>query len=137
MNADLTAREMLSLAGREALERKIGDMTVLDLRGLCSYTDFLLVVTAMSSRQVHAVAEHIRRRASKQGLKPLAMEGERGGRWTILDYGPLIIHVFLDEVRDYYDLEGLWSDAPAYTWGEADDEPDIPEQPTAQAAEQA
>jgi ribosome-associated protein len=85
---------------------------VLNVRGLSSLTDYLVIASGQSDRQVQAIAESVR-----VGLKahhdtpPLAMEGVREGRWVLLDYGDVMVHVFHEPVRDYYDLDGLWHEA--------------------------
>ena len=65
------------------------------------------------------------REAKNQGMKALGREGLRQGHWILLDFGPVIVHVFLDEVKEYYDLEGLWVDAARYDWTEAGNEPSL------------
>ena len=95
-----------------ALERKTLDPVLLDVRGLCSYADFLLVLGGSSGRQVRAIAESIRRGMRADGHKTLGSEGTDEGRWVLLDYGEVVVHIFLDELRDFYDLESLWAEAP-------------------------
>jgi ribosome-associated protein len=109
----LQAKECALTAAHYALEKKGLDLRLLELSGLSSLTDYLLIVTGRSDRQVQAIAEAIR-----VGLKqdhqtfPLAVEGMNEGRWVLLDYGEVMIHVFQESVRYFYDLEGLWSEAP-------------------------
>lgn len=117
-----SARLALKL-GRLLLERKAEDMLLLDLRGLCSFTDFMFLLSGRSSRQVQALADHLLREGKGLKLRPLGHEGAEGGRWVLLDYGDVIVHIFLDELRRYYDLEGLWSEAPRFWWSEAGQTP--------------
>ncbi len=118
--------EMALVLGRIAMERKAKDLIVLDLRGLCSFTDFMLILSGRSTRQVQAIGDHILRQA-KKGFKltPLGSEGTGQGNWVLIDYGDVIIHIFLDEIREYYDLEGLWSDAPRFEWTDEGGEPEL------------
>jgi len=94
-----------------ALGRKAFDLVVLDLRKLTSIADYFIICSGQSSRQVTAIAEFIHFTLKKQGIKPLCIEGLQEGHWVVLDYGHVIIHVFYESVRAFYDLEGLWSDA--------------------------
>jgi ribosome-associated protein len=92
----------------EALEeRKATDIVVLDVRKSCSFTDYIIVCTGMSDRQVRAIAEQV---VEVLG-KPFGIEGMDSGRWVLLDYVDVIIHIQLEELRTYYDIEGMWFDA--------------------------
>lgn len=95
-----------------ALEKKAQEPVLLDVRGLCSYADFLLVLAGSSGRQVRAIAESIRRGMRSDGHRTLGAEGADEARWVLLDYGEVVVHIFLDELRDFYDLESLWVEAP-------------------------
>ena len=92
-------------------EKKAENVVLLDVRGLTSIADVFILCCGNSSRQVSALGDHIVRRLRKQGIKPLSIEGLGEGRWVLIDYGNVIIHVFYESVRDFYDIEGLWSDA--------------------------
>jgi ribosome-associated protein len=93
------------------LAKKAREPVVLDVRGLTSIADAFIVCSGRSNRQVMAIAEHIQVELKQQGIRPLSVEGSKEGHWTILDYGDVVIHVFFESVRDFYDLEGLWIDA--------------------------
>ncbi len=93
-------------------EKKAEDLVILDLRALSSVTDILVIASGHSDRHVQAVSEHLVQEMKKHGYYPLGSEGLRDGRWALLDYDDIIVHVFYHEIRDYYDLEGIWSDAP-------------------------
>ena len=93
------------------LGRKALGLTVLDVRKLTSLADVFMICSGRSNRQVTAISEHIQRDLKNQGIKPLSVEGMREGHWVLLDYGHVIIHVFYEPVRSFYDLEGLWTDA--------------------------
>ncbi len=103
---------------RLALEKKANDVRALDVRERSSFTDFFLLCSGSSDRQVAAVARHIEDTLRKDGVRALGVEGLREGRWVLLDYGDFVVHVFLEETRRFYDLERLWSDAPRVAWEE-------------------
>lgn len=98
-------------AAELALERKARDVVSLDLRGISSATDFFLLASGTSDVQVIAIAEHIIDTLREDGVRPNHVEGLQGGRWVLLDYIDVVIHVFHTEARDFYQLEELWGDA--------------------------
>jgi ribosome-associated protein len=93
------------------LGKQAEDIVLLDVRGLTSYADHFIFCSGRSSRQVIAIADHVRESLKKRGVRPLSIEGMTEGHWVLLDYGEVIIHVFYEPVRRFYDLEGLWVDA--------------------------
>jgi ribosome-associated protein len=101
----------LDLYVKAALGKKAHGLIILDVRGLTSVADAFIVCSGRSNRQVVAIADHIQRDLKTQRIKPLSVEGTKEGHWTLLDYGHVIIHVFYEPVRAFYDLEGLWVDA--------------------------
>lgn len=105
----------LDLYLEAALGRKAEDILVLDVRGLTSIADYFIICSGRSNRQVSAIAEHIERFLKKNKVRPISVEGKREGHWVLMDYGDVLIHVFFDETRRFYDLEGLWSDAKRLT----------------------
>ncbi|MCF8113714.1 MAG: ribosome silencing factor [Desulfotignum sp.] len=92
--------------------RKPRSVTAIDVSQYTSYTDILVIVEAGSHRQVTSLAEHIVTRLKAKNIRVLGTEGIKEGEWALLDYGNLIIHVFESRTRAFYDLEGLWSEAP-------------------------
>ena len=90
----------------------------LDVGALVSYADTLVLATGRSDRHARSITDAVLAALSQLGEKPLGIEGYNKGRWILVDFGDLILHVFLSEVRDYYDLERLWSDAPTMEIGE-------------------
>ena len=96
---------------KAALGRKARDLVILDLRALTSFTDVFLICSGKSNRQVTAIAEHIKTDLKKNGIAPISIEGLKDGQWVLLDYGHILVHVFLEPVREFYDLEGVWADA--------------------------
>ena len=95
-----------------ALDKKALEPVLLDVRGLCTYASYQLVVSGRSDRQVDAICEGISVGMKEAGIRPLSTEGKRSGQWALLDFGDLIVHVFHHPSREHYDLEGLWIDAP-------------------------
>jgi ribosome-associated protein len=95
-----------------ALRKKAFDLMLLDVGGISGYADYLLLASGRSTRQAGAIAEGVERALKKAGIKPLGLDGLKEGRWALLDYGDVVVHVFHQPVREFYDLESLWSDAP-------------------------
>jgi len=94
------------------LTKKALDLTILDVRNLSSFTDYFILCTGTSDRQVQAVCAAVQAYLKEKGFRPLGIEGERYGRWILMDYGDVVIHIFYEAVRELYDLERLWSEAP-------------------------
>jgi ribosome-associated protein len=95
-----------------ALDKKALEPVLLDVRQLCSFCNYQLVISGRSDRQVDAIADGIELGLKQEGLRPISTEGARSGQWALLDYGDFVVHVFLHSAREHYDLEGLWNDAP-------------------------
>ena len=95
-----------------ALDKKALEPVLLDVRGLCSYCNYQLVVSGRSDRQVDAISDGIVVGLKLEDLRPLGAQAARTGQWSLLDYGDFVVHVFLHAAREHYDLEGLWNDAP-------------------------
>lgn len=93
-------------------ERKAIDPVLMEVGRLTSFTDYFLVASGASSRQVQAISQHIARRLREEGFRPFGIEGEQEGHWVLMDYGDVVIHIFYQPVREFYDLEGLWTEAP-------------------------
>ncbi len=87
-------------------------LAILDLRGLCAFTDHFLIASAASARQVRAIAERIEERLERAHVPMSHREGVGEAQWILLDYHDVIIHIFEDQTREFYDLERLWGDAP-------------------------
>ena len=96
-----------------ALEKKGLEPVLLDVRQLCSFCNYQLVLSGRSDRQVDAIADGIEIGLKQEGMRPISAEAARStGQWALLDYGDFVVHVFLHSAREHYDLEGLWNDAP-------------------------
>jgi ribosome-associated protein len=102
----------LTRAAELALGRKAIDVVALDLRGISSATDFFLLATGNSDIQVRAIAEHVLEGMKEEGDRPLHVEGMDRGRWVLMDYVDMVVHVFHPSAREFYQLEHLWGDAP-------------------------
>lgn len=113
MNDDLDPR--LELFVQAVLEKKAESVVVLDVRGLTSIADTFIICSGRSNRQVTAIAESAQRFLKAQGIRSLSVDGRKEGHWVLMDYGDVIIHVFYEETRFFYDLEGLWVDAKRIT----------------------
>ena len=93
------------------------DTVILEVGEVLAITDAFVITSGRNSRQVRTIAEEVEARLKADGgVSPLRVEGLADTQWVLLDYGDLVVHVFLDETRDYYDLERLWSDAPRLAW---------------------
>jgi ribosome-associated protein len=102
----------------QAASAKGGDGTVIiEVGAVLAITDAFVITSGRNSRQVKTIAEEVEARLKADGgISPLRVEGLGDSHWILLDYGDIVVHVFLDETRDYYDLERLWSDAPRLSW---------------------
>lgn len=110
--------EELDVLVEAARERNARDGLVLDLRGLSDATDFFVLLSGDSDVHARAIARNIRENMEDAGFQAAGVEGEGQGRWILLDYFDLVVHVFLPRVRGYYQLERLWGDAPRVEFGE-------------------
>lgn len=99
------------LAAESGLDKKAEGLCVLDLRELCSFTDFFVIAQGNSSRQNSAIADEIAVRLKAAGTRPLSVEGRETADWILMDYGDFVVHIFSPKTREYYALEKLWGDA--------------------------
>jgi len=93
------------------LGRKAQQVVILNVQDLTSFADAFIICSGKSNRQVTAIAEHVQIELKKQGKPPIHVEGKKEGQWVLMDYGDVIIHIFFESLRQFYDLEGLWVDA--------------------------
>jgi len=112
LRIDEDSRRTAVAAARAALEKKAEEVVVLDLRGVSGYTDFLVIGSGTSDRQLETIADGVEKELKAQGHRVVGSEGQRGGRWVLLDFGDVVVHVFHQDERMHYDLDGLWADAP-------------------------
>ena len=107
----LNAKEMIAVAVKALDDRKCKDLKVLYTADQTTLADYFVICNSTSNTQVRALAEAVEEAMSKAGEEPHHIEGHRGGQWTLLDYSAVVIHIFTEEGRQFYDLERLWSDA--------------------------
>ena len=110
--ADEQMMQSLQTAARAAADKKAFQIVGLEVADLTSYTDSLLICSGASDRQVGAIADEVQLQLKNAGRLPLHVEGERRSDWVLLDYGEFVVHVFTEERRSFYGLDGLWGDAP-------------------------
>ena len=112
-------RHWATTAARAAAEKKAQDTVVLEVGRVLSITDLFVITSASNTRLVKTVVEEVQRKVKEAGgPSPLRSEGLEQAQWVLLDYGDFVVHVFLDEVRRFYELERLWSDVPRLDWNE-------------------
>lgn len=100
------------LCVKAAVEKKAFDLVLLEMKKVTSFTDYFVICSGKSDRQVQAIAQAIEEALEREGIRPLGYEGRTEGRWILMDYGDVVVHILLEPVRAFYDLEGLWIDAP-------------------------
>ncbi len=110
------ARTFAIEVARLADQMQVADVVVLELRGLSSVADYFVIGTGTSDRQMHAVLDRIEQLASEVGRRPLGIADARDASWIVADYVDVVVHLFDAEHRAYYDLDGLWGDAPRVGW---------------------
>lgn len=106
--------EVIKAAAAFGWAKKARDIVGIDLHEVSSVADYFLIMSGSNKPQLKAISDNIEEKLAEQGLRPLRIEGYREAEWILLDYGALVVHIFADEQRDYYNLERLWGDAPAY-----------------------
>jgi ribosome-associated protein len=111
--AKSTGERTAQRAARAALDKKAADLTVLDVQGVSSVTDYFLVCSGKSTPHLRTIVDAIRTELKADGIRPLHAEGKPESGWVLLDYGDVLVHVFLEDTRAYYALERLWGDAPS------------------------
>ncbi len=109
----IRSEELAVVVAEAAADKKAQDVVALDMRGLVAYTDIFVLCTASNRRQVKAIADHVRQHLKKEyGHRTTGVEGLESGRWALVDFGDVVLHIFEGPLRGFYDLDGLWSDAP-------------------------
>jgi ribosome-associated protein len=108
----ISTKRSVLLSVNAALEKKARRILVLNVKKMSSLSDYFIICSGNSDRQVQAIASFIEETLKKAGKRPIGIEGERVGKWVLMDYGDVVIHIFYDPIRDFYDLERLWTDVP-------------------------
>jgi ribosome-associated protein len=106
--------EKIRICGQYAEEKKARDILLIELKGLTDITDYFFVLSGTSERHVKTISEHIETSMKRDGILPYSVEGYNQGRWVIIDYRDVIVHIFIEPLRDLYDLENLWIEAKRY-----------------------
>jgi ribosome-associated protein len=114
------ALEHARVCARIAEDNRGKDILVLDLRQATPLVDFFVIITATSRRLGRAIAEEVDKEMKHRGEFKLGIEGSEEGRWTLIDYGDFVVHIFSAEARTYYALEEIWGDAPQLDWQDQD-----------------
>ncbi|MFZ6990867.1 ribosome silencing factor [Curtobacterium sp. RRHDQ66] len=112
MTASPRALELVQIAAGAADAKQADDLVALDVTGPLQLTDVFLLATGRNERNVMAIADEVEDRMLQSGAKTLRREGRSEGRWVLIDFGDVVVHVFHEEDRQYYSLERLWSDCP-------------------------
>ncbi len=107
-----SARDVALAVAEAGLDKKAQGVEIIDVRGKVDYADFVVVMSGRSDRQVQAIARGVEQRLAERGLaRCLGVEGMARGQWVLMDFGDVVVHVFHEDARGYYDLESLWLDA--------------------------
>ena len=112
------AKKSVLLCVNTLLEKKAKDLVIINVKEISSFADYLVICSGTSDRQVRALSAFIQEKLKKSGMFPLGVEGEDYGQWVLMDYADVVIHIFLEPVRELYDLEKLWMEAPCMEVGE-------------------
>ena len=110
--AGISSWDKLILLTRAALEKKACDLVALEVRELTSIADYFIICSGRSDRQVQSIAQGIEESLDQAGISSLSVEGAGRGHWVLMDFADVIVHIFYEPVRQFYDLDGLWSEAP-------------------------
>ncbi len=108
----MTPTQLVETAVRAASDKKANDVVVLDVSDLLGITDYFVICSAASQRQIRTISDEVVKRLRDAGVSPIRREGERDTGWVLIDYEDFVVHVFGDDEREFYDLERLWKDAP-------------------------
>ena len=114
--AEMTVEQLAVEMARLAHDNKCEDVTIMDLRGRSSVTDCFVIGTGTSDRQIRATADAIVEHGKKLGDRPYGVSGYQNATWVLIDFVTVVVHIFTDKQRQYYDLELLWGDAPRLNW---------------------
>ena len=109
--AGIDSWEKALLLSRFALEKKAYDLVLMEVREFTSIADYFLICSGRSDRQVQSIAQGIEENLGRMGLAPLSVEGAGRGQWVLMDFSDVIVHIFYQPMREFYDLEGLWARA--------------------------
>jgi ribosome-associated protein len=108
----MSSWEKALMLTRAALDKKAADLVVLDVHAHTSIAEYFIVCSGRSDRQVQSIAQGLQEEATHAGVRPFAVEGTQRGHWVLMDFSDVIVHIFYEPMRQFYDLDGLWSHAP-------------------------
>ena len=111
-----TPRQLALLAAETCDEKKAKDIVILDVRKITSISDYFIVCSTSNERQARAIAEDLRLKMRDLGKRELGVEGIQEGRWVLQDFADIVLHIFHESQREFYDIEGLWADAKRVLW---------------------
>jgi ribosome-associated protein len=117
--ATITPRQLALLAAETCDEKKAKDIVVLDVRKITTISDYFIVCSTSNERQARAIAESMRMKLKEMGRREMGVEGIEDGRWVLQDFGDIVLHIFHESQREFYDIEGLWADAKQVRWKKA------------------
>lgn len=107
-----SANDTVLLCANAALDKKAKKLVIIGVKEVSSFTDYFIVCSGTSDRQVQAITASVQEHMKKKGFLPIGVEGESNAKWVLMDYGDVIVHIFYEPIRDFYDIENLWADAP-------------------------
>ncbi|MEW6388064.1 MAG: ribosome silencing factor [Thermodesulfobacteriota bacterium] len=107
----MTAEALVEAAAQTLTAHKGLDPVILELKGLCAFADYFLICSGTSRRHVLSLSQHLEEALARLGVKPWGIEGRQEGHWVLMDYQDVVVHIFLQPFREFYDLEGLWAEA--------------------------
>lgn len=111
--AKLDAGQKALICGKTALDKKAENLKILDVRGISSFSDYFVICSGHSTRHVQGIVRAIEESLNQFKIHPRGVEGLEQGHWVLMDYNEVIVHVFYNPIREFYDLEDLWSEAKA------------------------
>ena len=117
--ATITPRQLALLAAEVCDEKKAKEIIVLDVRKITTISDYFIVCSTSNERQARAIAEGMRMRMKELGRREMGVEGVEDARWVLQDFGDIVLHIFHESQREFYDIEGLWADAKQVRWKKA------------------
>jgi len=117
--ATITPRQLALLAAEVCDEKKAKEIVVLDVRKITTISDYFIVCSTSNERQARAIADDMRVRMKDLGKREMGVEGMEDARWVLQDFGDIVLHIFHESQREFYDIEGLWADAKQVRWKKA------------------
>jgi len=106
------SKTMVLLSANAALDKKARNLVIIAVKDVSSFADYFIICSGSSDRQVQAITASVQEQMKKNGFLPIGIEGENNAKWVLMDYGDVIVHIFYEPVREFYDIEKLWADAP-------------------------